>query len=94
MVFNLFVVYIIIVYDVEERHVAKVHKYLKTKITWIQNSVFEGEITQSELVEMKSTLRKLINKKQDSIIMFLFRSDKYVKRQIIGIEKNETSNVL
>ncbi len=86
--------YVIIVYDVEERKVAKVHKYLKSKLNWIQNSVFEGELSQSEFVKTKSEIKKLINKKEDSVIIFIFRSSKYIKRLVIGIERNEISNVL
>jgi len=86
--------YIILVYDVEERKVVKVHKYLKTKINWIQNSVFEGEVTESELVKIKSKLKKMLNKNYDSVIIFCLFTKRYTKRVIIGLEKSKIENVL
>lgn len=38
--------YTIVVYDVGEKRVAKVCKYLRTVLQWMQNSVFEGELTE------------------------------------------------
>jgi len=37
-------IYIILVYDVSEKRVFKVLKIARKYITWIQNSVLEGEI--------------------------------------------------
>ena len=34
--------YVIVVYDVEEKRVAKVLKYLRSYLNCVQNSVFEG----------------------------------------------------
>ena len=34
--------YIILVYDIQVERVAKVCKYLRQHLNWIQNSVFEG----------------------------------------------------
>ncbi|MBI1923322.1 CRISPR-associated endonuclease Cas2 [Candidatus Poribacteria bacterium] len=45
--------YIILVYDIEEQRVAKVCKYLRQHLTWVQNSVFEGELTRAQLAKVK-----------------------------------------
>ena len=41
--------YIILVYDIGEKRVAKMLKLCRRYLNWIQNSVFEGEITDLQL---------------------------------------------
>ena len=38
--------YVIVVYDIGEKRVAKMLKLCRQYLNWIQNSVFEGEITK------------------------------------------------
>ncbi len=86
--------YVLIVYDVNEKRVAKVLKYLRTYLNWIQNSVLEGEVTEGQLTEIKSGLKKITNQKEDSIIIFKARHKKWLTKEIIGQEKNEISNFI
>ncbi|NMC33967.1 MAG: CRISPR-associated endonuclease Cas2 [Veillonellaceae bacterium] len=86
--------YVIIVYDVEQKRVSKMCKKLREYLIWIQNSVFEGEITEGKLVELKSEINRIINKDNDSVIIFEFSSDNYIKRRILGKEFNPTDNIL
>ena len=79
--------YIIIIYDINVKRVNKVHKFLKTHLTWIQNSVFEGEITKSKYQRIRIELQNLIDPSQDSIIIYEI-PEKYLNREIMGIEKN------
>ena len=80
--------YIILVYDAQPKRGAKLLKYLRTQLQWVQNSVFEGEITNGELALIKSEVKKIVSKKEDSVIIYTFDSMKYNEREIIGIEKN------
>ncbi len=86
--------YAIIVYDIKVERVNKVKGYLRKHLNWIQNSVFEGEVTQSELEEIKLGLKEIINKNEDSVIIFTTRSEKAFKRQVLGIEKAPISGIL
>ena len=45
--------YVILVYDMEEKRVGKMLKLCRKYLNWIQNSVFEGEITEVKLKELK-----------------------------------------
>lgn len=38
----------------------------------IQNSVFEGEISETKLERLKTELRKTINLEEDSVIIYTF----------------------
>jgi len=84
--------YYLLVYDVGQKRVAKIHKYLSKYLFWIQNSVFEGELTEATLAEVIAGLKKRINKEGDSVIVFELGERSYHSKQIIGIEKRSVDN--
>jgi len=86
--------YIVIVYDVEQKRVGKMCKTLRVYLNWVQNSVFEGEISEGKFAEVKSRLKKIMDEKTDSVIIYKLSSAKWVNREIIGREFNPTDNVL
>ena len=86
--------YVILVYDVEQKRVGKMLKLCRRYVNWIQNSVFEGEITEVKLKELLSEAEKIMDKKKDSIILFKSRQEKWLEKQVIGKEKNDLDNVL
>lgn len=86
--------YIIVVYDVEAKRTTKFHKFLKKRLTWIQNSIFEGEISDADFYELKDQMRKLC-KKEESVVIYKFYSKKYVIRHVIGNKKDkEPTNII
>ena len=84
--------YILIVYDVSVERVAKVHKFLKGYLHWRQNSVFEGELTKSQIEKVKSGLSGIVEKETDNILLYIARDEKWLKRESIGKEKSTTDN--
>jgi len=86
--------YVIIVYDVKVERVSKVCYFLRQYLNWIQNSVFEGELTKSQLLKIKSELKNLIDENEDSIIIYKMRTKNTLEREIIGIEKSDTSTII
>ncbi|WP_321421447.1 CRISPR-associated endonuclease Cas2 [uncultured Methanobacterium sp.] len=86
--------YVIIVYDIQVERVNKVKGFLRTQLNWIQNSVFEGEVTPSELAYIKSGLKKIMNKNKDSVIIYTLRTEKALKRDVMGIEKAPIDGIL
>ncbi|MEM4348505.1 MAG: CRISPR-associated endonuclease Cas2 [Candidatus Anstonellaceae archaeon] len=87
--------YVILVYDIEEKRVGKALKLCRQYLIHIQNSVFEGGICEANLVELKSKLQELIEG-TDSVIIFCFDSfnPKYISKEILGFEKRSTSNII
>lgn len=63
-------------------------------MTWIQNSVFEGEISEANLKKLKLELRRIIDVEEDSIIIYDMRTTKYSSREIIGLKKGGFENIL
>jgi CRISPR-associated protein Cas2 len=80
--------YVILVYDVEQKRVAKMCKLLRRYLNWVQNSVFEGEITEAKLLELKINLSKIIQKDYDSLIIYKLKDNKPIRREIMGKEFN------
>ncbi|PKP54661.1 MAG: CRISPR-associated endonuclease Cas2 [Candidatus Altiarchaeales archaeon HGW-Altiarchaeales-3] len=86
--------YVIIVYDVSEKRVNRVCKFLRMHLNWIQNSVFEGELSKGQLKEVKMGLGYIIKKDEDSILLFTVESEKWIKKEVIGIEKREVTTII
>ena len=86
--------YIIIVYDINVERVSKICYFLRQYLNWIQNSVFEGEITRSQFFEIKAGLKKLINENEDSIIIYKMHSQHSFSKEHMGIEKADTSTII
>lgn len=86
--------YIILVYDVGQKRVGKMLKLCRKYLNWIQNSVFEGEITESRLLELKHNALDIMNTENDSVIIFRTRQEKWLEKEIIGQEKQEIGNFL
>lgn len=81
--------YVILVYDIGERRVVKMLKLCRQYLNWIQNSVFEGEITEVKLKELISKAKKFMKTEVDSLIIFKSREERWLEKEIIGQEKND-----
>lgn len=81
--------FVILVYDFGEKRVAKALKICRKYLTWVQNSVFEGEITRGNFKKLKMELTSKMVKEEDSLIIYTFSSTKYSNKEIIGLEKNK-----
>ncbi len=86
--------YIILVYDIGEKRVGKMLKLCRKYLSWIQNSVFEGEITEVKLKELKMKASKLMKEETDSLIIFKSRDEKWLNKEIVGKERGKTDNFL
>ena len=86
--------YVIVVYDVSEERVYRACKFLRRFLNWVQNSVFEGELTRGQLEEVRVGIKELIDPEEDSIYFYLLRDVKWFKKEIIGIEKNPIERIL
>ena len=86
--------YVILVYDIEEKRVGKMLKLCRRYLNWIQNSVFEGEITKVKLKELLHQARGIMEVERDSIILFKSRNENWMEKEVIGLEKNEISSFL
>lgn len=84
--------FVIVFYDIGEKRVGKILKTMRKYLKWVQNSVFEGEITNAQLEKLKYELLSKINPSYDSVIFYTFETMKYSKRYTLGQEKNPDAN--
>jgi CRISPR-associated protein Cas2 len=86
------VMYYILTYDLtSSKRLPKLLKLCRKYLNWVQNSTFEGELTGSQFMELKDCIKEIIDKKEDSVFIYAIRTDTVVKKEILGIEKNEIS---
>jgi CRISPR-associated protein Cas2 len=86
--------YIILVYDVGQKRVGKMLKLCRKYLSWIQNSVFEGEITAVKLDELKIKAMDIMDVDNDSLIIFRSRQEKWLEKEIVGKERSATDNII
>jgi CRISPR-associated protein Cas2 len=85
--------FVILVYDIHVKRVGKVLKKCREYLNWVQNSVFEGEITEGNFKKLSIELKKIIHD-EDSIIIYHLRTTRYYYRETIGKERSALGNVL
>ena len=86
--------YVILVYDVGEKRVGKMLRLVRKYLSWIQNSVFEGEITDVKLKELKFKAKEIMNLDTDSLIIFASRNEKWLEKEIVGKERSSVDTFL
>lgn len=93
--------YVILVYDINleqkqgQKVLRNVYKICKKYLVHIQNSVFEGELLESQLMKLKSELNQYIRDDKDSVIVFKSRNKRWMEKMFFGkIEDDKTDNFL
>ena len=86
--------YVILVYDIGEKRVGKVHKICKKYLVPFQKSVFRGEITPSNILKLRGELQKVIDKKVDFIALFKMTGDYVFDEEIIGVRLHNQESML
>ena len=90
--------YVILVYDINlenkegQKVLRNVYKICKKYLVHIQNSVFEGELLESQLLKLKSELKTYIRDDKDSVIVFKSR---WMEKTFFGkLEEDITDNFI
>jgi CRISPR-associated protein Cas2 len=85
--------FVIFTYDVNAKRDAKVMKTCKKYLNHIQNSVFEGMISDAKLERLKSEVERIIDKNTDSVCIYKIGSIKYTSKERIG-QVSLTGNII
>lgn len=91
--------YIILVYDISgeengQKVLNKIFKICKKYLTHIQNSVFEGNLSASQLIRLNYELKDIVRDDLDSVIVFKSRNEKWLQKEMWGMLEDKTSNFL
>ena len=85
--------YVILVYDINledkegQKVLRNVFKTCKKYLVHIQNSVFEGELLNSQAIKLKTELDRYVRESKDSVILFKSRNQHWM-------ENDKTDNFL
>lgn len=81
--------FVILVYDAGVKRDPKILKTCRKYLNWVQNSVFEGEITDGKFKMLRKELERIINTQDDYIIMYTWNTQRYSNRLTMGRSKVE-----
>ena len=91
--------YVILVYDIKsddggQKVLNRSFKTCKKYLSHIQNSVFEGELSESQIVKLEYELNGIIRVNKDSIILFKSRNERWLEKDMWGVKEDKTSNFI
>ena len=86
--------YLILVYDVAQERVGKVCKTLRRRLTWVQNSVFEGEVSEADFRQIQADLSKVLDGSQDSVLFYCIQNPHGWEKRVMGKERATTATFL
>lgn len=93
------IMYVILVYDIKteengQKVLNRTFKACKKYLSHIQNSVFEGELSEAQIIKLKYELGSIIREDKDSIILFKSKNEKWLDKDMWGKQDNKASNFL
>lgn len=88
--------YVVLVYDISktengQKRWSHVFKTCKKYLSHIQNSVFEGELTKVQLLQLQQELKPYVDEELDSVIIFKSRQEKWLDKEFWGRKDDKTS---
>ena len=95
--------YLVLIYDIalspeekakDARVLRNVFKACKKYLSHIQNSVFEGELSEPQLLALKLELGKYLRKERDSCIIFRGRNNIWMNKEFLTKPIDYTSQFL
>lgn len=91
--------YVILMYDISTDESGskiwkKVFGICKKYLTHIQKSVFEGELTEVQLKKMEQEIKKHLRNDVDSVIIFKSRNERWLEKDMWGLQNDATSQFL
>jgi len=85
--------YVIMAYDVGVERVGKALKIARKYLTWVQNSVLEGEITDANFMRLKDEIAEIMEE-GDSVTFYILRTTEYMRKETLGTIKGEPTIII
>ncbi len=91
--------YVVVVYDISldekgNRNGRKIFGICERYLHHIQNSVFEGELSEVDIQRLKYEVSKYIRDDLDSFIIFKSRNERWMEKEMLGLQEDKTDNFL
>lgn len=85
--------YVVVVYDMEAERTRLLLKFLRRYLTHVQNSVFEGHVTEGDLEKIRNGIDDRL-KDGESAIVYELSSEKLLDRTVYGEDPTEDDRFL
>lgn len=85
---------VILVYDLAVERIDAVRLTVKQYLNWVQNSVFEGDLSGADLAELMSKISAIIDRDSDSVLVYSIGNPKWIKKDVIGVDRNDADNII
>lgn len=80
----------IVAYDItDNKRLREVANTCLQYLSRVQKSVFEGDLTPSQLHSLKKELKSIMDDKTDSILFYFLKNSSIKKRIVLGKRKND-----
>ena len=86
-------VYVVIVYDVQADRTRILLKFLRRYLTHVQNSVFEGQVTEGDLERIRNGIEERLEP-GESTIVYELSSEKLLDRTVFGEDPTKDQRFL
>lgn len=77
--------FVILVYDIQKKRVAKVMKICRKYLRHVQNSVFEGVLAEARLRELQKEVKSAIDCDKDSVQLYTTNWPQHMVKEQIGV---------
>lgn len=91
---------VILIYDIEtiqpedQQRLTKAKKIARKYLYHVQKSVFEGELTPSQIARLEAELKSVVDFNRDSVIIYTLPEGARWERKILTRVRDPTGNVL
>lgn len=82
-----------VVYDMQADRTHLMLNFLRQYLTHVQNSVFEGEVSEGDFEQIRVRTQELLEA-DESTIIYRSGSQKYVERTVIGDDPTDDARFL
>lgn len=83
--------YLVAVYDVTTARCTKVLKVFRRYLHHVQQSVFEGSLTDRQYRDLRDELTATVDPATDSVIFYAWADERFVQRSALGPDADKTS---
>lgn len=85
--------YAVLAYDVQFNRTNLFKTFCRQYLTWVQNSVFEGELKPTQFIILRDTLEDMINE-GENVRIWTVEEKKFLQLTAIGDSASEKSNFI
>jgi CRISPR-associated protein Cas2 len=80
--------FVILAYDIHSTRVHRVSRAVEKYLFRVQESVFEGYITDKRISQLKNELQNIIVPSEDSVVLYTYTSKEGLQKMQLGLYRN------